>query len=132
MIGVFRGNIDELAVALSDQDKEIAKKGFLDKMAGYLGKIVLILFISSFFLFFLYLIGNFQGFLGKTQLFIINVLNISLLTGFIFSLYYFITVLIMTFYRKETYILNYVFTLLSLIFYITLYLGIKFLITILH
>lgn len=60
---------------------------FLLKVSSFTGRAAVFFFISTVLLFFFYLLGNLQDFLDDTQLFLVSLLNVSLLLQLVSSIY---------------------------------------------
>lgn len=72
---------------IKDKDEKIKiSKSILVTLTKLLNNFISILFIFSIFTFLLYLIGNYQVFLDKTQLIILKVLLITSQTSLIMSI----------------------------------------------
>jgi hypothetical protein len=51
---------------------------FLSRLSSFTGRAVAFFFIVSILLLFFYVIGNYQGFLDSTQIFLLSLLHVSL------------------------------------------------------
>jgi len=86
---------------------------------------VVFFFIFSLLLFLLYLLGNFQEFLDSTQIFLIKLLKISLLTEVFLGVLYIVLVFVLR--RQRRYYLKLIFCSLSVVISYLLLLAFSFL-----
>lgn len=96
-------------------------------LASVTGKLSVFLFLSSLLLFGMYLLGNFQEFLDSTQTMLLTAVRlVSFLSG-ISSLYYAVSLVISMVYRKKTYFLRIVLSVLGSLASFALAAGASFL-----
>jgi len=86
---------------------------------------VVFFFIFSLLLFLLYLLGNFQEFLDSTQIFLIKLLKISLLTEVFLGVLYILLVFVLR--RQRRHYLKLIFCSLSVVISYLLLLAFSFL-----
>jgi hypothetical protein len=72
----------------------------LSSLYWLVARVVVFFFIFSLLLFLLYLLGNFQEFLDSTQIFLIQLLKVSLLTEVFFGLLYLLLVFLLRRQRR--------------------------------
>jgi hypothetical protein len=88
---------------------------FLFRLSSFMGRAVVFFFISSFAILFFYLIGNYQGFLDSTQLFLLAVLNVSLILHIIVAAYSLAFLIMRIAEKKRFSILRFLLLLVSMI-----------------
>jgi len=86
---------------------------------------VVFFFVLSLLLFCLYLLGNFQEFLDTTQIFLLDLLRLSLLAEVFLGVLYIFLVFFLR--RQRRYVVKLVLCFLSVLFCWVLLLGISFL-----
>ncbi|MBN2553182.1 MAG: hypothetical protein JXB06_10455 [Spirochaetales bacterium] len=72
----------------------------LSSLYWLVARVVVFFFIFALLLFLLYLLGNFQEFLDSTQIFLIQLLKVSLLAEVFFGLLYLLLVFLMRRQRR--------------------------------
>ena len=72
----------------------------LSSLYWLVARVVVFFFIFALLLFLLYLLGNFQEFLDSTQIFLIQLLKVSLLAEVFFGLLYLLLVFMMRRQRR--------------------------------
>jgi hypothetical protein len=97
----------------------------LSSLYWLVARAVVFFFIFSLLLFLLYLLGNFQEFLDSTQIFLIKLLKISLLTEVFLGVLYILLVFVLR--RQRRHYLKLIFCSLSVVISYLLLLAFSFL-----
>jgi hypothetical protein len=92
-------------------------------------KISFFLVLAACILAFFYILGNFENFLDSTQTMLLSFLEIDSLLGFIIELYCLIALFTIAVREKKMQLARFVLTLVLLVFFLGIYILIKFLAT---
>lgn len=82
------------------QSRSLGRIFLLSSLYWLVARGVVFFFISSLLLFLLYLLGNFQEFLDSTQIFLIQLLKVGLLTEVFLGLLYVVLVFLLRRQRR--------------------------------
>jgi hypothetical protein len=100
---------------------------FLLRVSSITGRAVVFFFISTLLLFFFYLLGNMQDFLDETQLFLVSLLNLSLILQLVTSIYLAGFLVMRSLKEKRRFMARFVLLALSAVFSLSLLVAIRFL-----
>ena len=109
----------------SNRDTARGRVFLLSSLYWLVARAVVFLFVLSLLLFGLYLLGNFQEFLDTTQVFLLEVLRLSLLAEVFLGVLYMFLVFFLR--RQRRFFAKLVLCFLSVVFCWILLLGISFL-----
>jgi hypothetical protein len=100
---------------------------FLLRVSSFAGRAVAFFFISALLVLFFYLLGNYQDFLDSTQLFLLSLLNITLILQLVSGFYFAVFLSIRSFRERRFFVLRTILLILSLIFSAGLLVAMRFL-----
>ena len=112
---------------IPDKNEKIKKKSINELIILIINRLFILLNIFSLILTVLYFLGNFQNFLDSTQVFILQLLEYSVLIAGLLGAYNLAALVIITIKKKKSHTIRFVLTILSIIINFTLFLSIKFL-----
>jgi hypothetical protein len=95
----------------------------------FLGKVSVFFVFATCILVFYYMVGNFQGFIDSTQRMLLTLLELASLIGFIIEVYKLILFFIRAVREKKMQIGRFIRGLVFLLYFLGIYLLLKFLAT---
>jgi hypothetical protein len=100
---------------------------FLLRVSSFIGRAVVFFFVTSLFLLFFYLVGNYQGFLDSTQLFLLAALNVSLVLHLVLAAYFTLLLFVRMAKERRLIILRFLLVTASMVFSAGLLTSMRFL-----
>jgi hypothetical protein len=100
---------------------------FLLRVSSFAGRVVVFFFVMSLVLLFFYLVGNYQGFLDSTQLFLLAALNVSLVLHLTVAVYFMAFLIARVAKERRLLVLRFLLLLSSMIFSAGLLASLRFL-----
>ncbi len=88
---------------------------FLLRVSSFAGRAVVFFFFSAILVFFFYLLGNYQGFLDSTQLFLISLLHVLLLLQLISAVVFAVLLAVRSVTERRFFALRTILLVLSLL-----------------
>jgi len=110
-----------------DKEGGIAKNLLNSIFLSILNRAFILFNIISLFLLFLYFLGNFQNFLDSTQVFILQLLEYSVLIAGLLGAYNLAVLIIITMKKGQPNFFRFFLLIISIIINFTLFLSLKFL-----
>ncbi len=100
---------------------------FLLRVSSFTGRAVVFFFLFTLLVFFFYLLGNLQDFLDSTQLFLVFLLNLSLILQIVTSVYFAGFLVMRSIKEKRVFVARFVLLALSMFFSLGLLAAVRFL-----
>jgi hypothetical protein len=79
---------------------------FLSRVSSFAGRATVFFFMSTLLVLFFYLLGNYQGFLDSTQLFLLSLLHVTLILDLVSDMSFGILLAIRSIHEKRFFVLR--------------------------
>ena len=89
---------------------------FLQRVSSFAGRAVVFFFITSMLTLFFYIIGNYQGFLDATQVFLLSILHVTLILEIVCGFYLAVFLVVRATKEHKYFVVRFVLLFLSLVF----------------